>query len=362
MTETLISDAVNAGSMYSINRKTTGEYVLQADPKMAAEKGNFSHNPFHIFMIFFTVLSYAASCTFNALSVRSGPVSNVFFERNDTFRQNYIKYKLDINPAFYAFRIWWLIYFWQAVWLLYAVVSICRKGPDGYMYVKPTLVPFVTYFLFPFSNLCTIAWLLLIDRDARELSMIPLPLSTFALYVILWFSHRHLAETSQYLVGMGSCKDVWMVKVFFQNGLAIYATWSSIANLLSFANVLAYGPTIGVVSPEVSGSISLGILAAEVLIYFILDIFVFDKHLRHLFIVYPVVIWAVTGILVNNWDITKRNCVIGLVLLTVAVLMFLFKIGVIILHYRRKKHFRKSLDMNKRYKDAVPEPAKDTQF
>lgn len=40
---------------------------------------------------------------------------------------------------------------------------------------------------------------------------------------------------------------------------------------------------------------------------FILENFVFDKHMRYILTIYPVVIWALTGNLMKNYDASSPN-------------------------------------------------------
>ena len=60
------------------------------------------------------------------------------------------------------------------------------------------------------------------------------------------------------------------------NGLGMYATWVTIATLLNFAIVLAYEDGIGL-DQHIASSISLSILAFEIVAFAFVDNFLFEK-------------------------------------------------------------------------------------
>jgi hypothetical protein len=41
------------------------------------------------------------------------------------------KYYLEVTPAGWTFSIWGFIYAWQAAWVLYSIINIFRKTPEG---------------------------------------------------------------------------------------------------------------------------------------------------------------------------------------------------------------------------------------
>ncbi|XP_013413425.1 uncharacterized protein LOC106175817 [Lingula anatina] len=237
---------------------------------------------------------------------------------------------LEITPAGWTFSIWGFIYTWQFLWLIYVATSMCRKSTMGsYLYVDPQLVPTGLFFVFIINNVLNVAWLILFDRMLIIWSMVDLFLTTFSLYVALFLTHRQLEKIAPNLVSMKSVKDIWMIRFFVQNGLAFYATWCTIASLLNTAIVLSY--TIGI-KQDIACTIVLGVLAGEILVWFGLDIFVFDRYTRYNFSPIIVLILALSGSLAKNWDPEKRNSIITVAILGVAVVIGLVK--VILMFYR----------------------------
>lgn len=128
-----------------------------------------------------------------------------------------------------------------------------------------------------------------------------------------------------------------------QNGVAIYATWTTIASLVNLTIVLQYDAKV---SSTDAATISLSILTVVVaawyvqikqiyiLLYFtviedqnmdimlflfhylrfVLENFVLDKHVRFILTIYPVVIWALTGVFTENYNVadpTRTNIFVG---------------------------------------------------
>ncbi len=120
--------------------------------------------------------------------------------------------------------------------------------------------------------------------------------------------------------GLATRVDVWLTRILSLNGLCFYAAWTTIASLVSVSIVAQHSSHH---SPSDSGTISLVLLTVTVIVYFLLENTLFDKFLRYVFSVYPVVIWALIGVLSKHWsdDDAKRNNIYTLVLLLVVCLL-----------------------------------------
>ncbi|XP_056290672.1 uncharacterized protein si:ch211-161h7.5 [Pseudoliparis swirei] len=75
---------------------------------------------------------------------------------------------------------------------------------------------------------------------------------------------------------------------------------------------------------RIPSTISFSVLTAVLLVWFVLENFVLDKHVRYILIIYPVVIWALCGNLFKNYDAKSpnRNGIFIAVLLTLALVLF----------------------------------------
>ena len=65
-------------------------------------------------------------------------------------------------------------------------------------------------------------------------------------------------------------RDIWLVRVLVQNGLAMFATWGTVASMFNFAVVLTYRSGA---RQDVSSTVSLSIFTAEIVLWWIVDNF-----------------------------------------------------------------------------------------
>ncbi|XP_013413395.1 uncharacterized protein LOC106175794 [Lingula anatina] len=293
----------------------------------------YKHHAAFMLLIILTVLGFAATCGFNAVS--NGP--NALFLNNTGDVSD--AYYLEITPAGWTFSIWGIIYFWQVCFLIYALVSLCRKGPKGYLYVNPGLLPAGTFIFYIVNNLCNISWLFLWDRQILWGALIVIALMPFTLWVALVFCHLRLDSIAYQLIGMNSGKDIWLIRFLVQNAMAFYATWVTIATLLNLSMVLSY--VTKAVTQDVACTIALGILSAEITTWFILETFVLDRYVRYTFAPYPVIIMALIGSMSKNWDPTKRNSIFTAVLLGIAGVLTIVKVSVIIYRHIKRPLYQK---------------------
>ncbi|TNN88820.1 hypothetical protein EYF80_000697 [Liparis tanakae] len=87
---------------------------------------------------------------------------------------------------------------------------------------------------------------------------------------------------------------------------------------------------------------------------FVLENFVLDKHVRYILIIYPVVIWALCGNLLKNYDAKSpnRNGIFIAVLLTLALVLFVIRIVLVVW-----RHIRQPL-----YTNINPEAMEPTEI
>jgi putative effector of murein hydrolase LrgA (UPF0299 family) len=118
-------------------------------------------------------------------------------------------------------------------------------------------------------------------------------------------------------------KEIWLNRILIQNALAMYATWLCIAALLNLGNVLCY--VLGIPVP-LTGTVCLGILAVDLVVWFVVDIFVVHRASNYVVIPYVVVIVALAGSIEKNYVPMATNSLISVVLIIVAAGAFLVKI------------------------------------
>ncbi|XP_043399907.1 uncharacterized protein LOC114019724 isoform X1 [Chelonia mydas] len=291
----------------------------------------FTHNKLKIFVMLLALATYTVMVGLNA-GAGSGAFKGVFLSTVGNISN---KYNTDFTPAGWAFLIWNVIYAWQFAWLGYALSGICRRcllfigrNELGWVYTEPDLLPISFYLVWILNNSINVGWLFLWDREYLISALVLLAVLPFTCYVGLFISHRSLHIHAVWFLKSHKA-DLWLIRILVQNGIALYATWTTIAALLNFAVVLIFS---GNVSNKIATATSLAILTFELVIWFSLENFVLDKYVRYNLTVYPVVIVALTGIVWKNYSPSSPtdNSVFTVVLLGVACVTFVVQLGIVI--------------------------------
>ena len=92
--------------------------------------------------------------------------------------------------------------------------------------------------------------------------------------------------------------------------------------------------------PADASTVSLSILTADLIIWFLLDILLLDKlGTRYTFSPYVIVVWALAGILDNNYEAGSTNTIFTIVLLVLGSVALVAKIVIMCVRYcNSRKH------------------------
>ncbi|KAK3592747.1 hypothetical protein CHS0354_016503 [Potamilus streckersoni] len=293
--------------------------MLQSE-MLASER---HHKPGFIALILACVAIFILTMVFNGLAGKAGAV----FQSSTGDLSD--KYYLNITPAGWTFSIWGFIYTWQALWLLYSTVLIFRKTDNGPAYLNPEVLP-PTLFMVYFINFgLNIAWLFLWDREIIAAAFPVLFLTAFTLYICLFLVYRSTDKYATALIKENRKYDVWLVRLLVHNGLAIYATWTSVATLLNLAHTIAYKSSTPIDQNDAS-TVALSVLSAEIAAFYSTDIFFLDRYSRYTFTPYIVLIVALSGSVAKNYTYGTRNSIFIAVLLAIAIAMGIVKLVVLI--------------------------------
>ena len=224
----------------------------------------------------------------------------------------------EITPAGWTFAIWGIIYAWQTVWILYGWSFVFRPS------FKKTITPIV-YLLYGFTNISNIIWIYLWGNEYPQVAFPFLFLIAVSLWaavgveVVYLYKQLPLSDHTKWFK-----LNFYITQIVVVNGLAIYATWVTIATLINFSIVLQYYANLD--GTDV-GTAALSILTFLLSLYFILENTILDRFLRLVFIVYLVVIWALSGVLSAHYgdDENRRNSIFTLVLLILTIILFIIR-------------------------------------
>ncbi|XP_044031708.1 uncharacterized protein LOC122866306 [Siniperca chuatsi] len=249
----------------------------------------------------------------------------------------------QITPSGWTFTIWSIIYIFLALVLVYVFSGIFRKNAYGYVYCSPAVLPHGFFAAWCLNLGLNTAWLFLWDRKLMPAALAFLILIALTNYVMIFFSchglHNYGAWLSKY-----HKVDLWLHRVLVQNGVAIYATWTTIASLINLTIVLTNDANM---SQTDAATVSLSILTVVLFVWFFLENSVLDKHARYILSIYPVVIWALAGVFTKNNDaaVPTHNNIFIAALLAVACVLFVGRVLLVI-----RRHIKKPF-----YEDVSPE-------
>ncbi|XP_071341244.1 uncharacterized protein [Trachinotus anak] len=227
------------------------------------------------------------------------------------------EFETEITPAGWTFTIWSIIYTFLALVLVYLFSGIFRKNVYGYVYCSPAVLPHGFYVAWCLNMGLNTGWLLLWDRKLIPAALAFLILIALTNYIMIFFSCFGLHNFGAWLNKYHKV-DLWLHRVLIQNGIAIYATWTTIASLVNLAVLLKYNANM---SQADAATVSLAILTVVLFVWFMLENTLLDKHVRFILTIYPVVIWAVTGVFTKNGEVSSRNNTFTVSLLAIGCIL-----------------------------------------
>uniref|UniRef100_A0A087XCZ4 Si:ch211-161h7.5 n=1 Tax=Poecilia formosa TaxID=48698 RepID=A0A087XCZ4_POEFO len=294
------------------------------------------HNYGRLAAILVSVAVYAVSLVFNGLSVVGvGPYTT-------TTGNVSAVYDTELTPSGWTFNIWTVIYIWLSAMIVYIVSGLCRRNGYGYVYCSPAVLPYGFFISWCLNQGFNISWLLVWDRGLMIPALIFLILLICTNYSMVGFICHGLHVYGPWL-NKYSKVDLWLIRMLVLNGVMIYTTWTTIATLLNLTIVLKYEANM---STADSATLSYSLLSVVLLVWFVVENFVLDRHMRYVFIPYVVVIWALSGNLDKNYDASSpsRNGIFIAVLLAVSCVLFAIRIALVVW-----RHIKQPL-----YEDAGP--------
>ncbi|KAJ0022909.1 hypothetical protein NQD34_015043, partial [Periophthalmus magnuspinnatus] len=244
----------------------------------------------------------------------------------------------QITPSGWTFNIWSLIYVWLTALVIYIVTGLCRKNGYGYVYCSPSVLPYGFFVSWCLNLGFNIGWLIVWDQGNMIVALVFLVLVICTNYSMIFFICHGLHVYGPWLKKHHKA-DLWCYRIIVQNGVMIYTTWTTIATLINLAIVLTYEANMNQTD---AGTISYSILCVVLLSWFVLENTVLDKHVRYILIVYPVVIWALSGNLDKNYipESPNRNGIFIVVLLALACVIFVTRIGLVIWRHKKQPLYR----------------------
>jgi hypothetical protein len=280
-----------------------------------------SHDVLFIVMSVLATVMLAVTLFINGISGSLGIEMGWFLNSTGDISDYYF---LEITPAGWTFSIWGFIYAFQVAFIIYLLVSLCRRRQDGSpAYRRPPVLNSAMLALYVLNLCLNSSWLFLWDRRLMPVALVVIALLPFTLFLALAIHHNLVFKSGRLLTEQHRL-DLVTMRIIIQNGLALYATWVTIATLLNFAIVLTYW---GDVDQPVASTASLSILLVEVLVYSLLENVVWDRYLRYTYSPWMVVAYALAGSMSQNWTPGTRNSTFTAVLMALALALACLKVA-----------------------------------
>ena len=228
--------------------------------------------------------------------------------------------KLTIAPAEWAQTLWPLLFLWEAVWIIFASSFICRQRNSRTLF-------FGVYPAYWFVCLLNIAWAASWGRLFPELGLafgvlqsVSLILCVGMVSVNIYFIASDLKYNYK--------TSLWITRILVLNIFAAYTAWTVVLTLFNLGSVLQDNAQL---HQDTTSTVILSLLGSITITYFLLECTILDWFLRCVFVVYPVMVWTLAGVLAENWNGGQhRNELFSLVLACVCGILFIARVGLIV--------------------------------
>lgn len=300
------------------------------------KKTSFQHRPIQILLIIFSLIAFIVTCIFNGLA--SGGPNGIFNQRTGSVSDENLT---EFTPAGWTFSIWGIIYFWQAAWLLYSISRIFRRTTAGYLYLVPDTLHYYVFIFYIINLILNIVWLIVWDRKSFGWSFAIIFLMFVTVVAPLLITQVLLAKQRESYVQLNAKNELWFVRAFVHNGLAIYATWLFLASLLNLTIWICqiYNRNPSAIVDASTTAISLVFIGISV--YFVLENFVFYSSLSYTLTPWFVLIFALCGIISKQNQkgnlVTDRNKTLTIILLAFCCFLIVLRLILFVFRYVRKQ-------------------------
>lgn len=246
---------------------------------------------------------------------------------NTTIGNLSANYEIHVTPAGFTFMIWSVIYFWLLLAHLYALILLCRRNAVGPVYTTPPVLTTSFLVTYTLNLLANIAWLFLWDNQLLIYTSAVLWFICLTNWVALGIIHGSVYSHGPWM-SQHAKVDLWMFRILWHNGLAMYTVWTTITALLNLGIVLRYTVKLEM---QLIVYIVLGCLSGIMLLYFILENTALDRFVRYTITPYAVVVLAMVGIYIKQYqNATMESGYFIIVLLGTAVFCLVARLGLVI--------------------------------
>ncbi|XP_039255900.2 uncharacterized protein LOC120332670 [Styela clava] len=260
------------------------------------------------------------------------------------------RYPTAIQPAPWVFVVIWpIIFLWNTVGIFYLLASLCLPKDRSPILREPSMFPVESLIFWCLSWGCSMGWIFAFDRELLGLSMFLILVAAWSTYATLGLSYRSY-YSDILILEEHSHKMLLLVRIIIHNGFAILAAWLTCAWKITLATTITYKDSSpsdeipaalnGSITSEDAGTIGLSILLFELVLWFVLENFVFEPYCRYTLSIYPTLIFALSGVFSQNYvSPFSRNLAITLAALILAIFAFIARIVLVIYRHRHRTRY-----------------------
>ena len=193
-----------------------------------------------------------------------------------------------------------------------------------------------TFFFLFIINLClNIIWIILFDRTYFIICFFVILFMVLSAYACIGMCSYSLAENLDELTVDNLGVHIWLIRLFVQNGIGVYAGWITVAMHINLD--LAFRFTWNI-DGNMSDLTALIIILVLIICWFALDLIVLDRYTRYLITPYMVLVVAFCGVYDKQVDTTsfERTEILIVTLLAISGFCLLIKFMTMICRHIRK--------------------------
>lgn len=275
-----------------MGKSAKSSWAHNASLSVSSSEENYDHSYSRIALIIFTIVTFLFSIVLNLINYLD--VSLFGYRIFESSAKDVIDtFETYMSPSGCFYFTWVIIFGWQVLWLAYGVATIFRTSSSDYLYKYPPVMHWLVYLSFAAINVLNVICLFLWSYKLFTLTAAYSLLMALGLYITTFISLFKLSDYQREMYYTEKMTDVWAVRIFVQNGMALYAAWSFVMFLLALNLSLVYEFEM---TQRGAHLVIMGFLLAKMVVYSLVEnyaAYAYCKFLLAPWIVYAIYIFDV---------------------------------------------------------------------
>lgn len=218
------------------------------------------------------------------------------------------RYPTELTPSAWSMScIWYLVYAWQFVWIVYSIIGIFRRTSSGtYFYQHPCAMNKWCFFYSAFGLILYTPQLAAAARNKYGIGIsIFRHIGTLCeVIIILVVVHISLWENLKNYLRDKFFADVWLTRLLYHNGLALWASVLYYETCLSITIGFIYSESLSLLTSCIIGGF---LLLCGLISYSIIENFIFYNSLAFTFSPWITYLWLLGEIVTRSHQATSPS-------------------------------------------------------